>query len=205
MTYSASICVCVLERREDDFPQVPSRGVGQDGGKHFCWFIGEKAYSMLADQSPGRVTPFLRHLSLPYLLNRPPSQRKRRPMISACSTKALICQAQASYFLSRHGEVALNSGVVERKPVGIAWMGLKSNKSFLFFLKFLLLYCTYARLLFIIEFTFLALFTDGLYIIAQILKHRFSINFLNDVLYMDACIIKSDCHVRSIFFCAVFQ
>lgn len=104
---------------------------------------------MLADQSPGSVTPLLRHLSLPYLLYRPPSQRKHRPMISACSTKALICQAQASYFLSRHGEVALNLGVVERKPVCIAWMGLKSNKSFLFFLKFLLLYCTYARLLFV--------------------------------------------------------
>lgn len=119
--------VCVLRRREDEFPQV---GVAQDGGSLPVGLWVKRL--MLADQSPGRVTPLLRHLSLPYLPNRPPSQRKRRPMISACSSRALIRQAEASYFLSKHGKVALNSGVVERKPVSIAWKKLKTNKSFLF-------------------------------------------------------------------------
>lgn len=76
---------------------------------------------------PWRCYPLLRHLTPPHLLIRPASQRKHGPMIPVCSTQALIHQAQDSYFLSRHGKVALNSDVVERKPFSFAWKELKSN------------------------------------------------------------------------------
>lgn len=76
---------------------------------------------------PWRCYPLLRHPTPPHLLIRTPSQRKHGPMIPVCSSQALIHQAQDSYFLSRHGKVALNSDVVERKPFSFAWKELKSN------------------------------------------------------------------------------
>ncbi len=76
---------------------------------------------------PWRCYPLLRHPTPPHLLIRTPSQRKHGPMIPVCSSQSLIHQAQDSDFLSRHGKVALNSDVVERKPFSFTWKELKSN------------------------------------------------------------------------------
>lgn len=107
---------------------VPSYGASHEGVKPEtpCWSVGERAY-VLTDQSPGGVTPScaisLLHTFSFVHLHKENTDLWSQPVLP----RLWFTRHMILFFLSRHGKVALNSGVVERKPFSFAWKELKSN------------------------------------------------------------------------------